>query len=72
MTRKHPFSTVDRSLARRYLDAARRFKTDAENMMNAADGFSGNGIAVLCVSGKLVTFARWVERTFENLRQRAS
>lgn len=49
MTRKYPFSAVDRSLAAKYLDSAVRFKTDAENMAELADEFSGNGIAVLCI-----------------------
>lgn len=49
MTRKRPASSVDRSLAVSYFDKAVRFKTDAEKMLQLADEFSGNGIAVLCV-----------------------
>ena len=49
MTRKYPASTVDRSLAARYLTKANRFKVDAENMAQLSDDFSGNGVAVLCV-----------------------
>jgi hypothetical protein len=49
MTRKHPASTVDRSLAVKYFDKAARFKADAEKMSVLADEFSGNGVAVLCV-----------------------
>ncbi|HVW69375.1 MAG TPA: hypothetical protein VHB68_10400 [Steroidobacteraceae bacterium] len=40
---------MDRSLAVSYFDKAVRFKTDAEKMLQLADEFSGNGIAVLCV-----------------------
>ncbi len=49
MTRKRPTSSVDRSLAVSYFDKAIKFKTDAEKMVELADEFSGNGIAVLCV-----------------------
>ena len=49
MTRKFPSSTVDRSLAAKYLTKANRFKADAENMAQLSDEFSGNGVAVLCV-----------------------
>lgn len=49
MTRKYPASTVDRSLAAKYLAKANRFKVDAENMAQLSDDFSGNGVAVLCV-----------------------
>ena len=49
MTRKHPASTVDRSLAVKYFDKAARFKADAEKMSVLADEFSCNGVAVLCV-----------------------
>jgi len=40
---------VDRSLAVSYFDKAVKFKTDAEKMVELAEEFSGNGIAVLCV-----------------------
>lgn len=49
MTRKRPTSSVDRSLAVSYFDKAIKFKADAEKMVELADEFSGNGIAVLCV-----------------------
>ncbi len=49
MTRKHPASSVDRSLAVKYLDKAVRFRVDAEKMLVLANEFSGNGVAVLCV-----------------------
>ena len=49
MTRRFPTSTVDRSLAAKYLTKAKRFKFDAENMAQLASDFSGNGVAVLCV-----------------------
>ena len=49
MTRKRPASSVDRSLAVSYFHKAVKFKTDAEKMVELADEFSGNGIAVLCV-----------------------
>jgi hypothetical protein len=49
MTRKLPSSTVDHSLAAKYLTKASRFKADAENMAQLSDEFSGNGVAVLCV-----------------------
>lgn len=49
MTRKLPSSTVDVTLATRYLTKANRFKSDAENMAQLTDEFSGNGVAVLCV-----------------------
>ena len=49
VARKHPSSTVARSLAVKYFDKAARFKTDAERMSALANEFSGNGVAVLCV-----------------------
>jgi len=49
MTRKFPSSTVDHSLATKYLTKASRFRTDAENMAQLSGEFSGNGVAVLCV-----------------------
>ena len=49
MTRTLPFSTVDHSLARKYLDKAIRFHSDAQKMAELMDEFSGNGVAVLCV-----------------------
>lgn len=49
MTRKHPFSAVDPSLAAKYLTKAERFKADAENMSQLSDEFSGDGVAVLCI-----------------------
>jgi hypothetical protein len=49
MTRKRPTSTVDRSLAIKYFDKAVQFKTDAEKMLDLANEFSNNGVAVLCV-----------------------
>jgi hypothetical protein len=49
MTRKYPASTVDRTLAAKYLAKADRFRADAENMAQLRDDFSGNGVAVLCV-----------------------
>lgn len=49
MTRKLPFSTVDHSLARKYLEKAIRFQADAQKMSDLMDEFSGNGVAVLCV-----------------------
>ena len=49
MTRKHPFSAVDPSLASKYLTKAERFKADAENMAELSDEFSGDGVAVLCI-----------------------
>lgn len=49
MTRKFPSSTVDHSLASKYLTKANRFKADAENMAQLSAEFSGNGVAVLCV-----------------------
>jgi hypothetical protein len=39
MTRKFPSSTVDHSLAIKYLTKASRFKTDAENMAQLSDEF---------------------------------
>ena len=49
MTRKHPASNVDRSLAIKYFDKAARFKLDAEKMRDLSGEISGNGVAVLCV-----------------------
>ena len=49
VTRKHPASNVDRSLALKYFDKAARFKLDAEKMQDLSGEFSGNGVAVLCV-----------------------
>jgi hypothetical protein len=49
VTRKHPASNVDRSLAVKYFDKAARFKLDAEKMRDLRGEFSGNGVAVLCV-----------------------
>ena len=46
MTRKLPSSTVNRSLAAKYLTKATRFKADAENMAQLSNEFSGNGVAV--------------------------
>jgi hypothetical protein len=39
MTRKYPASTVDRSLAAKYLTKANRFKVDAENMAQLSVDF---------------------------------
>jgi hypothetical protein len=57
VTRKHPASTVDRSLAVKYFDKAARFKADAEKMSVLADEFSGNGVAVLCVHAAISVLA---------------
>jgi hypothetical protein len=87
MTRRFPSSTVDHSLAIKYLTKASRFKTDAENMAQLSDEFSGNGVAVLCVHAaiaygaeseaaalleRLRTFSRWADKTFQDIKQRAS
>lgn len=49
MTRKPPTKRVDRSQATIYLEKARAFRADAENMLELGSDFSGNGIAVMSV-----------------------
>lgn len=62
MTRKHPASTVDRSLAAKYFDKAARFKADAEKM---------SVLAAAALLERLGAFSRWTEKTFADLRRRS-
>jgi hypothetical protein len=74
MTRKHPASTVDRSLAVKYFDKAalRAFQTilNRKDAVSYLDDIVDDAEAAALLE-RLGAFSRWAEKTFADLRRRA-